>query len=207
MPARKATPERLGAFSDGVIAVIITIMVLELKPPDGAHVADLLAVWPRFLSYGLSYLFVGIVWINHHHMLRYTEHAGAMLLWSNLIFLFTVSLIPFATYWIEIAGLASVPVAFYALIFCLVNLSYIWLSRTILSETVVGTDPGLDRLRRMSSKRANLTLLVYALSGILALWNAALGFTVLIGNTLVYALPELFAAFAVQDATETRMEE
>ncbi len=200
MAARKATPERLGAFSDGVIAVIITIMVLELKPPSGPHVADLLALWPRFLSYGMSYLFVGIVWINHHHMLRYTEHASSMLLWSNLVFLLTVSLIPFATYWIEITGLAGVPVAFYAFIFCLVNISYIWLSRTILSEPVAGSDPELGRLRRMSRKRANFTLLIYAGAGGLALWHAALGFTILVLNTLVYALPELFAARAAGDA-------
>ena len=193
-----ATPERLGAFSDGVIAVIITIMVLELKPPEGAHLYDLLTLWPRFLSYGMSYLFVGIVWINHHHMLRYTEHAGPDLLWSNLLFLFTVSLIPFATYWLETAGITAVPVAFYALVFCMVNISYILFSRSILSGCSGEGKPALTRLRQRSAARANLTLLVYGCAGALALWHAGAGFALLFANTLVYALPERFAARAAQ---------
>jgi hypothetical protein len=81
--SRRPTPERLGAFSDGVFAVIITIMVLELKPPPQPSFAALLSLWPTGLSYAVSYLFIAIVWVNHHHLLRFAEHATPQLIWWN----------------------------------------------------------------------------------------------------------------------------
>jgi uncharacterized membrane protein len=100
MAEQRATPERLGAFSDGVFAVIITIMVLDLRPPSGATLAALLPLWPAALSYAVSYLFIAIVWVNHHHLLRFAEHATPRLIWVNFAHLFMVSLVPFSTAWV-----------------------------------------------------------------------------------------------------------
>jgi len=88
---------RLEAFSDGVIAIIVTIMVLEFRPPGEATIAALLAVWPTFLSYALSFLIIAIYWVNHRHVVRYAARVSAALLWANMLVLFTISLIPFAT--------------------------------------------------------------------------------------------------------------
>jgi uncharacterized membrane protein len=97
MTTKPPTPERLAGFSDGVLVVIITIMVIDLKAPHGANWSALVPLWPTFLSYGLSYLFVGVFWASHHYMLRDARVAGPMLVGANLFTLFTVSLIPFCT--------------------------------------------------------------------------------------------------------------
>ena len=97
---RRARPERLSTFSDGVFAVLITILVLELKPPHEHTFKALLPLWPIGLSYAISYLFIAIVWVNHHHLLSYAEMATPRLMWSNFAHLFSVSLIPFTTEWI-----------------------------------------------------------------------------------------------------------
>jgi uncharacterized membrane protein len=94
MAARKASPDRVVAFSDGVFAVIITILVLELKPPTAHSFRALLPLWPTGLSYVVSYLFIAIVWVNHHHLLGYAQTATPRLIWSNFAHLFSVSLIP-----------------------------------------------------------------------------------------------------------------
>jgi uncharacterized membrane protein len=124
MAEQRATPERLGAFSDGVFAVIITIMVLDLRPPSEATLAALLRLWPAALSYVVSYLFIAIVWVNHHHLLRFAEHATPRLIWVNFAHLFMVSLVPFSTAWVADTRLAAVPVSVYAAVFVLVNLAY-----------------------------------------------------------------------------------
>src|SRR5712672_249239 len=125
MAEQKATPERLGAFSDGVFAVIITIMVLDLRPPSEATLAALLPLWPTALSYAVSYLFIAIVWVNHHHLLRFAEHATPRLIWVNFAHLFMVSLVPFSTARVADTRLAAAPVFVYAAVFVLVNLAYI----------------------------------------------------------------------------------
>jgi hypothetical protein len=119
----EATSERSGAFSDGVFAVIITIMVLDLRPPPQATLAALLRLWPAALSYVVSYLFIAIVWVNHHHLLRFAEHATSRLIWVNFAHLFMVSLVPFSTAWVADTRLAAVPVFVYAAVFVLVNLA------------------------------------------------------------------------------------
>ena len=202
MHGRKATPERLGAFSDGVIAVIITIMVLELKPPEGSGLDALLPLWPTLLSYVVSYLFVGIVWVNHHHLLRYTDAATPGLIWSNLGFLFAVSLIPFATAWMAATRIAAIPVALYALVFCFVNLTYIVFENAVLAQQKSGFESELHRLGRRSRWRSTATLLVYGGAGALALKHAVAGFVLLFLNTLVYVLPGGFASHATAQPDE-----
>ena len=189
MQRKKATPERLGAFSDGVIAVIITIMVLELKPPEHADLAALLPLWPVFLSYCVSYLFVAIVWVNHHHLLRFTDRATPALIWSNFAFLFAVSLIPFATAWLAETRIAPLPVSVYGLVFCLVNVSYLFFERTVLSAP---EEQGQDfiSLRHRSRVRSYTTLCLYAAACLLGVRYALAGFALLFLTTLVYLLPE-----------------
>jgi uncharacterized membrane protein len=110
---------RLEAFSDGVIAIIITIMVLEMKPPQSADPAALRAVFPAFLSYVLSFVYVGIYWNNHHHIFHAVRHVGGMTLWANLHLLFWLSLIPFVTRWMGESHFATWPVAAYGVVLLL----------------------------------------------------------------------------------------
>jgi uncharacterized membrane protein len=114
MAAQRTTPERLVAFSDAILAVIITIMVLDLRPPTQATLSALLPLWPAALSYAVSYLFIAIIWVNHHHLLRFTEHATPRMIWVNFAHLFMVSLVPFSTAWVADTRLAAVPVFVYA---------------------------------------------------------------------------------------------
>lgn len=107
------TRERLTAFTDGVLAVIITIMVLEMKPPHGADLAALCALWPVFLSYALSFVYVAIYWNNHHHFFQLVERVDGAILWANLHLLFWLSLIPFATAWMGENHNAPLPTALY----------------------------------------------------------------------------------------------
>ena len=97
MPHVRRTPERLSAFSDGVFAVLITVLVLELRPPELPTLQALLSLWPTWLSYAVSYLFIAIVWVNHHYLMRYAEHATPHLLWFNFAHLFSMSLLPLST--------------------------------------------------------------------------------------------------------------
>src|SRR5882762_4087419 len=117
---QKSSPERLSIFSDGVFAIIITILVLDLRAPESASFAALLPLWPMALSYGVSYLFLAIVWVNHHHLLRYAEIATPRLIWVNFAHLFSMSLLPFTTAWMARTRLAPAPVALYAGVFVLV---------------------------------------------------------------------------------------
>jgi uncharacterized membrane protein len=125
---------RLEAFTDGVIAVIITIMVLELKVPAEATWPALLASWPIFLSYILSFIYVGIYWNNHHHMLKLVKGINGKVMWSNLFFLFCLSLLPFATNWLNEAHPrpASVPTIFYGFILLLTATSWLLLSQALI---------------------------------------------------------------------------
>ena len=118
------SPGRLEAFSDGVIAVIITIMVLELKIPHGTGWATLQPLWPVFLSYVLSFVNIGIYWNNHHHFLQAVEHVDGRVLWANLHLLFWLSLIPFATGWMGENHFAAFPIATYAFVLFMASLAW-----------------------------------------------------------------------------------
>src|SRR6185295_12163963 len=110
------TKGRLEAFSDGVIAIIITIMVLELKVPHGADLEGLRHLAPTFASYALSFVFVGIYWNNHHHLFQAVRHVNGAVLWANLALLFFLSLVPFVTAWMGDSHLAAWPAALYGLV-------------------------------------------------------------------------------------------
>jgi uncharacterized membrane protein len=134
MTTKPPTPERLAGFSDGVLVVIITIMVLDLKAPHGANWSALVPLWPTFLSYGLSYLFVGVFWANHHYMLRDARVAGPMLVGANLFTLFTVSLIPFCTAYLAENRMASFPTALYAGVLLIATFAYLLLKHVVVAQ-------------------------------------------------------------------------
>jgi uncharacterized membrane protein len=127
------TKGRLEAFSDAVIAIILTIMVLELVPPHGSNLADLAPLWPKFLSYVLSFAYLAIYWNNHHHLLQAAKTVSGRVLWANMLLLFWLSLIPFTTGWMGENQFASTPVAIYGVILILTAISYYFLVRALIA--------------------------------------------------------------------------
>jgi uncharacterized membrane protein len=125
---------RLEAFTDGVVAIIITIMVLEMKVPQGADLAALKEGLPVFSAYVLSYINVGIFWNNHHHMLHAATHVDGRVLWANLMLLFWLSLVPFVIRWVDTAGLVMLPVAAYGVVLSMAALSYQLLQSAIVAR-------------------------------------------------------------------------
>ena len=148
LTSRTVTRNRLEAFSDGVIAIIITIMVLELRVPGGANLAALRPITPVFLSYVLSFVFLGIYWSNHHHLFQVVEQVNGRVLWANLHLLFWLSLIPFVTAWMGQNHFASSPAALYGVVLLCAAIAYFILTRTLLSihaqDSVLATALGDD---------------------------------------------------------------
>jgi uncharacterized membrane protein len=126
------TKNRLEAFSDGVLAIIITIMVLELRAPHDSDIAALLSVTPKFLSYVLSFIFLGIYWNNHHHLLQAIMHVDGRVLWANLHLLFWLSIVPFVTGWMGENRFASWPVALYGVVQLFAAIAYYVLVRSLI---------------------------------------------------------------------------
>ncbi len=125
---------RLEAFSDGVLAIIITIMVLELKVPHGADLASLLPLFPVFVSYILSFIYIGIYWNNHHHLLHTLTNVSGSVLWANLHLLFWLSLVPFVTGWMGENDFAAIPVALYGVVLLMAAIAYFILQSIILKK-------------------------------------------------------------------------
>ena len=124
---------RVAAFSDGVLAIVITIMVLELKVPAGDNLASLTSIWPVFVSYVLSFIYIGIYWNNHHHLLHAARGVSGAMLWANLHLLFWLSLVPAATAWMGETHFASVPTALYGVPLLMAALAWLILQRTIIA--------------------------------------------------------------------------
>ncbi|MGY8632288.1 TMEM175 family protein [Bradyrhizobium sp. 14AA] len=188
MAHARRTPERLNAFSDGVFAVLITVLVLELRPPEVPTFAALLALWPTWLSYAVSYIFIAIVWANHHHLMRYAREATLRLVWFNFAHLFSVSLLPLSTAWMAVSELAPQPVAFYAAVFFLVNATYIALIWDLVGRAPVTDVP--PRERRIMRIRALLTLGAFALAAVIALKYPIAGLATCGCCLIVYLKPE-----------------
>jgi uncharacterized membrane protein len=152
------TKGRLEAFSDGVIAILITIMVLELKPPHGADLGALSEVVPSFLSYLLSFVFLGIYWNNHHHMLNATDRVNGAVLWANLHLLFWLSLVPFGTAWLGQTHNAALPTALYGVLLTSAALSY-----TILQTVIIRLEGPGSRLAAAvgGDRKGKVSLLMY----------------------------------------------
>jgi uncharacterized membrane protein len=161
---------RLEAFSDGVIAVIITIMVLEMKVPHGIDLPALVPLIPVFLSYVLSYVFVGIYWNNHHHMLHAVQHVTGGVLWANLHLLFWLSLVPFVTGWMSENHFAAVPVALYGVVLLMSGVAYYILARILVAQH--GQDSMLARAFGKDAKGI-ASMVLYAIAITLAFVNRA----------------------------------
>jgi uncharacterized membrane protein len=155
------TKTRLEAFSDGVLAIAITIMVLELKTPHGVDIRSLRPLVPILLSYVLSFVYIGIYWNNHHHLLQATHWVSASTLWANLHLLFWLSLIPFATGWLGETGFASAPLGLYGIILLMSAFSW-W----VLQRTLVRTHGADSELARAFShdRKGIVSLLCYAVA-------------------------------------------
>jgi len=188
MRAQTTKADRLAAFSDAVIAVIITIMVLELRAPDEATLAALLPLWPTAISYAVSYLFIAIIWLNHHHLLSFVRHVTPTLIWVNFAHLFWVSLVPFTTSWIARTHLASAPVATYAAIFVCVNIAYLVFERQALAQADTTQIP--QRARRMAKYRSFATLSIFTSAMVVSAFAPRLGFALICTALLPYLTPQ-----------------
>ncbi len=181
------TKGRLEAFSDGVIAILITIMVLEIKVPHGPEWAALRPLVPVFLSYVLSFVFVGIYWNNHHHLLHAASKVTAGIMWANLHLLFWLSLIPFATGWMGENHAAALPVALYGAVVTASAIAY-----TILVVTIVRADGESSKLKAAigSDLKAKLSLACYAASMPLAFVARWLSIGIYVGVALIWLIPD-----------------
>jgi uncharacterized membrane protein len=184
---------RLEAFSDGVIAIIITIMVLEMKVPHhgASHAAhsltDLKPLWPVFLSYVLSFAYIGIYWNNHHHMLHATERVNGTVLWANLHLLFWLSLVPFVTGWMGENGFAPIPTALYGVVLLMASIAYLVLQRSILAlhdrDSALARAVGRDR-------KGLLSTVLYVVAIVASYYQPWLGGSMYALVALIWFIPD-----------------
>ena len=154
---------RLEAFSDGVIAIIITIMVLEMKAPHGSELADLLPIAPTFLTYILSYVYVGLYWNNHHHLFHVVQRVSGGVIWANLHLLFWLSLIPFVTHWLGENHFTAWPTALYGVVLFMAAVAYYILTRALLAVHGEGGNTKLAAALGRDFK-GKMSVLVYAVA-------------------------------------------
>jgi len=179
---------RLEAFSDGVVAIIITIMVLEMRAPEGHDLKSLLAMWPVFLNYVISFVYVGIYWSNHHHMLHAVKSINGAALWANLHLLFWLSMVPFASAWMsENHEHTTLPVAFYGLVLLMNAIAY-----TILAITLIRHEGKHSQLAEAFGKdwKGKISIVIYC-SGIALCWvNPLISFGMYIIVALMWLVPD-----------------
>ena len=175
------------AFSDGVIAIIMTIMVLNLKAPTGSNLAAVLSVAPTFLSYVLSFVFLGIYWSNHHHLLQAIKHVDGRVLWANLHLLFWLSLTPFVTEWIGESHFAPISVALYGVVLLLAAIAYFILTKTLIAvhgkDSVIATALGKDF-------KGKVSIALYAAAIILSFVNPWLALAIYVFVAMIWLVPD-----------------
>jgi uncharacterized membrane protein len=178
---------RIEAFSDGVIAIIITIMVLELKVPHGTDLAALVPMIPQFMGYVLSFMYVGIYWNNHHHLLHATKQISGSILWANLNLLFWLSLIPFVTAWMGENHFTKWPVVLYGVVLMLAALAY-WL----LQRTIIAVQGPHSLLRRAVGQdwKGKISPVLYALGIGLAFWLSWVSQVLYLLVALLWFIPD-----------------
>jgi len=189
MPGEKETAHRLAAYSDAVFAVIVTVMVLELEAPEQPAFSALWPLWPTAISYAVSYLFIAIIWINHHYLMRFVGPPRLGLMWMNFVHLFLVSLLPFATAWVARTRLASAPVAFYAGLFVCIDIAYNAFEREVLALA----DPALlpEDTRRVARRRSLLVLAIFTTAVLVALIAPRLGFGLICAALVLHLRPDV----------------
>lgn len=184
----KITADRLTAYTDAVFAVIVTIMVLELEAPDQPAFSALWPLWPTAISYAVSYLFIAIIWINHHYLMRFVGPPTLRLIWINFVHLFLVSLLPFTTAWIARTRLASSPVVFYAGLFVCIDIAYNVFEREVLThaeDTQVS-----PRTRRLARRRSLIVLAGFTTAMLVAFVAPRLGFGLICVALILHLRPE-----------------
>jgi uncharacterized membrane protein len=181
------TKTRLEAFSDGVIAILITIMVLELKVPNGTDLKALAPVAPVFCAYALSFVFLGIYWNNHHHMFHTVTHVNGRILWANLHLLFWLSLVPVTTAWVGQKHLAPLPTALYGVVFLLAAVA--WL---ILQNTIITSQGPHSRLAEAVGKdvKGKFSAVLYAAAIVLAFWDPRVAALLYVVVALIWLVPD-----------------
>ena len=181
------TKGRLEAFSDGVLAIVITIMVLELTPPHGTAIEDLFPLWPKLLSYVLSFVYLGIYWNNHHHLMQAARTVSGRVLWANLHLLFWLSLIPFGTAWIGENSFAAVPVAIYGAMLLMPAFAYFILVRALIAapgqSTTMAAAIGSDL-------KGKVSIAMYALSIPLALVVPVGALAIFVAVAAIWIIPD-----------------
>jgi len=178
---------RLEAFSDGVLAIIITIMVLELRVPHGAELADLRPLLPAFLSYVLSFTYVGIYWNNHHHMLHAARHISGAVLWRNLHLLFWLSLFPAATAWMGENHFATWPVAMYGIVSLMAAVAYYFLARALARLHGASSEMATALGRDLKGK---VSLLLYVLAVALAFLSPWIALAIYVAVAMMWFVPD-----------------
>lgn len=175
------------AFSDGVIAIIITIMVLELKVPHKSDMNALLSLGPVFLSYVLSFLYIGIYWNNHHHTMQVVKHVSGSVLWANLHLLFWLSLVPFSTAWMGENHFKPLPVAFYSLILMFAAIAYY-----ILIQVLLKTHPKDSHIVKAIGKdiKGKISLALYFIAILICFWNSWISYSICIFVALMWLIPD-----------------
>ena len=188
---------RLEAFSDGVLAIIITIMVLELKVPHGDELASLVPLLPVLLSYVLSFIYIGIYWNNHHHMLHAVHKVSGGVLWANLHLLFWLSLVPFVTGWMGENHFASLPVAVYGVVLMMAGVAYFILARALIR--VHGPDSELARAFGKDIK-GQISVVIYVIAIALAFFNRWLSAALYVLVAVIWLVPDrrIERAIAIQ---------
>lgn len=178
---------RLEAFSDGVLAIIITIMVLEMKVPHGDSLASLKPLLPVFMSYILSFVYIGIYWNNHHHMLHVTRQVNGRALWANIHLLFWLSLVPFVTGWMGENNFAKLPVTLYGFVLMMAGVAYY-----ILAHTLAGLHGKDSTLAKALGKdrKGILSVVLYAIGIALCFINPWLGFFIYVCVAVIWFVPD-----------------
>ncbi len=178
---------RLEAFSDGVIAIIITVMVLVMKVPHGDNFASLQPLISVFISYLLSFIFVGIYWINHHHLMHAVDHVNGPALWANMHLLFWLSLVPFATGWMGENHFHAIPVALYGVLLLMTGIAYSLLVYTLVKHH--GKNSALAKIMGKDLK-SNISLVAYALAIPLAFVNQLISMGLYVAVAAMWFLPD-----------------
>lgn len=178
---------RIEAFSDGVIAIIITIMVLELKVPHGSYLADLLPLLPVMLCYVLSFVYLGIYWNNHHHLFQSVKHINGATLWANLHLLFWLSLIPFVTAWAGENQFAHTPTALYGVVLFMAGFAYL-----ILAKILIAVHPDNHLLGEAIGKdiKGKISIGLYAAAILVSCWFPYLAFAIYIMVAIMWVVPD-----------------
>jgi uncharacterized membrane protein len=181
------TKNRLEAFSDGVIAIIITIMVLEMPIPHDASWGALGQVWPTFLAYIMSFVYVGIYWNNHHHMMHLAPEVNGRILWANLCLLFWLSLFPWSSGWLGENHFAPAPASIYGVVLLMAALSFLWLEKSIVAHQ--GEESPLRKAVGKGYKE-KISCVLYAAGIGLALLHESIAMGIYIAVALVWLIPD-----------------